>query len=343
MNLNKILNIVLPVSLALGLAACATTKEMPSAGAAAGDALMGDWQGYRVSPSGTVLPLAVQLVSYGENTYDATVQESFEQRDPERFVLPLRKDGDALSTSSDPGFRASIRDGVINGSSPRGNIASFTLRRVQRTSPTLGAQPPAGAVVLFDGKDLSQWKVAGKEERPAAWKLADGAMEVAPNGGTIVTKKQFGDCDLHLEFRTPFMPTKRGQERGNSGVYMQGRYEIQVLDSYGLTGEDNECGGIYKVAQPRVNMCAPPGQWQTYDISFRAPRFDANGNKTASAMVTVRHNGVIIHQNLAIPGPTGGALDERVGEPGGLCLQDHGNPVQYRNIWLVEPANANGR
>jgi hypothetical protein len=339
MTLQKILNAALTVALMLGLAACGTTRDLTTAGIPGADPIMGDWEGYRTTTSGTVLPLAVQLVSYGSDTYEATVYEAFGMRDPDRFVIPLRKDGDAFSTSSDPGFRATLKDGVITGISPRANLANFTLRRVQRTSPTLGAQPPAGAVVLFDGRDLAQWKVAGKEERPAAWKLVDGAMEVAPNGGTIVTKKPFGDCDLHLEFRTPFMPTKRGQERGNSGVYMQGRYEIQVLDSYGLTGEDNECGGIYKVAQPRVNMCAPPGQWQTYDISFRAPRFDANGNKTASAMVTVRHNGVIIHQNLAIPGPTGGALDERVSEPGGLCLQDHGNPVQYRNIWLVEPAN----
>lgn len=343
MKHQKIVTIMLAVALMLGLAACGTTRDLTTAGVPGADPLMGDWQGYRIPTTGTVLPLAVQIVPYGDDLYEATVLESFTQRDPERFVLPLKREGDVLSTSSDPGFRATIKDGVINGSSPRGNIASFTLRRVQRLSPTLGAQPPVGAVVLFDGKDLSAWKVAGKEERPAAWKLVDGAMEVAPNGGTIVTKRPFGDCDLHLEFRTPFMPTKRGQERGNSGVYMQGRYEIQVLDSYGLTGEDNECGGIYKVAQPRVNMCAPPGQWQTYDISFRAPRFDANGNKIASATVTVRHNGVLIHQNLAIPGPTGGALDERVSEPGGLCLQDHGNPVQYRNIWLVEPAGTNGR
>ncbi|MBK7259667.1 MAG: DUF1080 domain-containing protein [Ignavibacteriae bacterium] len=159
---------------------------------------------------------------------------------------------------------------MINGSSPRGNIASFTLRRVQRTSPTLGAQPPAGAVVLFDGKDLSQWKVAGKEERPAAWKLADGAMEVAPNGGTIVTKKAFGDCDLHLEFRTPFMPTKRGQERGNSGVYMQGRYEIQCWTATALAGEGQRMrrhlqGGT----AAREHVCA---SGTVADLRYQLPR-----------------------------------------------------------------------
>ncbi len=111
---------------------------------------------------------------------------------------------------------------------------------------------------------------------------------------------------------------------------------MQVLDSYGLKGEDNECGGIYKVSAPRVNMCAPPGQWQSYDITFRAPKFDAAGTKTRDATVTVLHNGVPIHSDLKIPGVTGGAVDEDVASAGGVALQDHGNLVEYRNIWLVE-------
>lgn len=330
--------ILLVTVLALGLAACSTTNYMTTtdAGTTVGDPMMGDWQGYRVSTAGTVLPLAIQVISYGDNLYDAAVSENFTYRDPDRFVIPLRKNGDVITTSDDPGFRATVKDGVINGSSPRGNITSFTVRKIQRLSPTLGAQPPAGATILFDGKDLTQWKVAGKADQPAGWKVMDGVMEVVPGTGSIVTKKAFKDQDIHLEFRLPYMPTKRGQERGDSGVYLQGRYEVQVLDSYGLTGEDNECGGIYKVAQPRVNMCAPPGQWQTYDINFRAPRYDASGTLTSPAVITVRHNGVIIHQNLPLPGPTGGALDEQMQNAGGLMLQDHGNLVQYRNIWLVE-------
>jgi hypothetical protein len=133
------------------------------------------------------------------------------------------------------------------------------------------------------------------------------------------------------------MPSARGQGRGNSGVYLQGRYEVQVLDSYGLSGQDNECGGIYKVGRPIVNMCAPPLTWQTYDIEFRAPRFDAGGVKTADPVITVHHNGVLVQDELIVAGSTGAALNANATQPGGIYLQDHGNPVQYRNIWVLEP------
>jgi hypothetical protein len=170
----------------------------------------------------------------------------------------------------------------------------------------------------------------------ASWNIRNGAMEVNPGSGSLMTRQQFNDFQLHLEFRTPFMPYAKGQARGNSGVYIQGRYEIQVLDSYGLEGKDNECGGIYKVAVPRVNMCAPPAQWQTYDIDFRAARFDARGNKVSNAFITVLHNGVAIHDNLEIPMATAGGLDTDMSKPGPILLQDHGDLVQFRNIWLVE-------
>ncbi|MBE0537507.1 MAG: DUF1080 domain-containing protein [Phycisphaerae bacterium] len=207
------------------------------------------------------------------------------------------------------------------------------MRRVVRLSPSLGQKPPKGAIVLFDGKDTKQWRHPDKDG-PISWPIVDGAMQVAKGG--IVTHRTFTNYKLHVEFRTPYMPTKRGQARGNSGVYLQGRYELQVLDSYGLEGLDNECGGIYRVARPRVNMCAPPGQWQTYDIAFMAPQSDNSQKKTDNARLTVIHNGVTIHDKLEIPGPTGGGLDADELKPGGIYLQDHGDPVQYRNIWLVE-------
>ncbi|MCB0283326.1 MAG: DUF1080 domain-containing protein [Calditrichae bacterium] len=180
------------------------------------------------------------------------------------------------------------------------------------------------------------YKVTDAKEQPATWTIIDDAMQVRPGAGSVMTKQKFTDFKLHLEFRSPFMPDETGQARGNSGVYLQGRYEVQVLDSYGLEGKDNECGGIYKVAVPKVNMCAPPAQWQTYDIDFKAARYDANGNKLKSARATIRHNGVVIHDDLEIPVATDGGLDKEMSIPGPLLLQDHGDLVQYRNIWILE-------
>jgi hypothetical protein len=197
---------------------------------------------------------------------------------------------------------------------------TVTLTRVIRQSPTLGAKPPEGAIVLFDGSNTDAWHGAMDERRLLKY------------GAT--TKQKFGSFQLHLEFILPFKPYGRGQDRGNSGLYLQERYECQVLDSFGLNGENNECGGIYTIAKPAVNMCFPPLSWQTYDVDFTAATW-ADGKKTANARVTVRHNGVVIHQDLELPKPTGGGKPETP-EPGGLHLQDHGNPTFYRNIWLVE-------
>ncbi len=173
------------------------------------------------------------------------------------------------------------------------------------------------------------------EPRPAQWLiLGNGAMEV--RGGSIQTRQKFVDQKVHVEFRTPFLPDKTGQGRGNSGVFLQNRYEVQILDSYGLPGDNNDCGGIYRLAPPRVNVCAPPLQWQTFDIEFRAARFDLDWNKTEDARITVYHNGVLIHENLPVPDKTTGAQVTATSEPDSLSLQDHGNPVWFRNIWLVE-------
>jgi hypothetical protein len=305
---------------------------------------MGDWHGHAVSTQGEVGPLAVRAIALGGRNYRFMVQTEFDRRESmlDRLVLPLQIDatleGDRLLVAGKPDWSVSVADGVIRGRVPGSDVGSFQLRRIVRLSPMLGAAPPPGAVVLFDGTNLDGWERRDRKEprEPVGWAVSGGAMQVVPKTGDIMTKRRFKDFQLHLEFRSPFMPEAKGQARGNSGVYLQGRYEVQVLDSYGLTGEDNECGGIYKVSAPAVNMCAPPGQWQTYDITFHPPRFDGAGVKTMDAVVTVLHNGVTIHDGLVIPGVTGGALDEDVRSDGPLLLQDHGDLVQYRNIWLVE-------
>jgi hypothetical protein len=150
----------------------------------------------------------------------------------------------------------------------------------------------------------------------------------------VETNAKFGDHQLHLEFRLPFMPYARGQGRGNSGMYVQGRYECQILDSFGLDGANNECGGIYKIAKPNVNMCLPPLVWQTYDVDFTAARYDDAGKKIKNARVTILHNGVKIHDDLELPNGTPGKHPEGPG-PDILYLQGHGNPVVFRNIWVV--------
>lgn len=190
---------------------------------------------------------------------------------------------------------------------------------------------PGDAVVLFDGKDLSGWTQAGSD-KPAGWKVENGYMEV--NGtGNIAAKRSFKNFQLHVEFWLPKMADATGQGRANSGVYLQGMYEIQVLDSYGLTTTWGDCGGIYGVAVPLVNACRPPDLWQTYDIVFHAPKFDAQGNKTASARLTMLQNGVLIQDNVEIPAPTPANLGLDPKAAGPLMLQDHGCIVRYRNIW----------
>jgi hypothetical protein len=191
---------------------------------------------------------------------------------------------------------------------------------------------PPGALVLFDGVNLESWQQANGA--PAGWQiLPDGAMEVRK--GSILTRMEFGSARIHLEFRTPFMPEAQGQARGNSGVYIQNLYEIQILDSFGLDPKDNECGAVYRATAPRVNVCLPPLEWQTYDILFTAPEIDASGNKVKDAEVTVELNGILIHDKVKITGPTGGAKDRPEKGRGPLLLQDHGNPVQFRNVWLL--------
>jgi len=306
------------------------------------DRFMGDWQGRLTMADGTIKPLGAQVMALGNGKYRANLLEEFDRRVKPLVVLEGTVQGDKVrfeGRAEQDAWQGVSRKGKFTGALRQGQETHrFVMKRAFRLSPTLGAEPPTGAVVLFDGKNFDQWKRAGKKpgSDSVRWKLVDGAMEVVRRGGSIITKKEFTDFKLHLEFRTPFMPEARGQGRGNSGVYLQGRYEVQILDSYGLEGRDNECGGIYKVAAPRVNMCAAPMQWQTYDITFYAPRFNADGKKIRNARLTVLHNGVKIHKNVEVPGKTGGAAGDKADRRGGIYLQDHGNPVRFRNIWLVD-------
>jgi hypothetical protein len=216
---------------------------------------------------------------------------------------------------------ATLKDGAVTVVHDGRELGK--LKKVVRKSPTLGAEPPEGAIVLFDGSSADAFQNG---------KLVDGEYLGATS---CVSKQKFQDHSLHIEFCTPFMPDKSGQKRGNSGVYVQSRYEVQVLDSFGLEGKDNECGGIYKVSEPAVNMCFPPLSWQTYDIDFTAARYDDAGNKTKNARITVKHNGVVIHDDIELPQHTPGRQEEAP-TPAGLFLQDHNDPVLFRNIWVVE-------
>lgn len=198
-----------------------------------------------------------------------------------------------------------------------------TMKKVKRESPTLGAEPPEGAIVLFDGTSAEGF-VNGK--------MTEDGLLIQ---GTT-SKETFQDCTVHVEFMLSYMPWAREQQRSNSGCYLQGRYEVQVLDSFGLEGRDNECGGIYTVSAPSVNMCLPPLSWQTYDIEFTAAKFDPDGKKVSSARMSVKHNGVTVQNDVEVTYATRAAPNKEGAEPGPLYLQDHNNPVRYRNIWIVK-------
>jgi hypothetical protein len=198
------------------------------------------------------------------------------------------------------------------------------------------APPPADAIVLFDGHDLSHWM--GEKGKPE-WKVRDGYMEVVPHSGYIHTKEEFGDCQLHLEWAEPAKLQGHSQGRGNSGVFFQGLYEVQILDNYNNpTYADGLCGGLYGQSPPLVNACKKPGAWQTYDIIFQAARFGADHQLIRPASATVMQNGVLLHHKQAFLGPTGWRIlanyKKETPARAPLALQDHGNPVRFRNIWL---------
>ena len=211
-----------------------------------------------------------------------------------------------------------------------------TPRIVEPPAGAWTVAPPSDATVLFGGADLSRWVKDGGG--PAAWKVENGYMEVVPNAGGIVSRDPFGDAQLHVEWMAPNPPDGAGQDRGNSGFFLMGQYEIQVLDSYdNVTYADGQAAAIYGQYPPLVNASRPPGEWQTYDIVFHRPRFDGSGKLSSPARMTVMHNGVLVQDNVVLSGPTAHQRrppyekhDDRLP----VSLQDHGTRVRYRNIWI---------
>lgn len=299
-------------------------------------AIQGEYTGNVKLDDGKQAKVGVQVIALGDGAFRAVLC---------RGGLPgdgwdKKRGGDVDAKQTDGilklklnggQWHATIHDGVIEIADSGGQKLG-QLKRVIRKSPTLGQKPPPGAVVLFDGKNADEFAGGRMSE--------DGFLMQG-----MTSKQKFLDCKLHFEFRLPFMPSARGQGRGNSGCYLQARHEVQILDSFGLPEDDSHCGGIYSVGPPAENMCFPPLSWQTYDIEFTAARYDPQGEKTKNALLTVRHNGVLIQDNVEVPHATTAAPLKEGPTPQGIHFQDHGNPVRFRNIWVVPtkaPANADG-
>lgn len=286
----------------------------------------GEYEG-AIERDGEEVEQGVQVIALGGGKFDAVGYHGglpgagWEQSEGKVKGTGERKGDQVVITNAEGNAKAVIRDGkmtlLIDGKE------AGTLTRVERKSPTLGAKPPEGAVTVFGGKeaDLKNFESGARFENG---NLREG----------FTTKEKFGDYTLHLEFLLSYMPEARGQGRSNSGVYQQGRYEVQVLDSFGLEGANNECGGVYQAAAPKLNMCLPPLQWQTYDIDFTAAKYDGD-KKTAPARITVKHNGVVIHDDVEIPGGTPGGTQGEGPGPGPIHVQNHGNPLYFRNLWIA--------
>ncbi|HVA48611.1 MAG TPA: DUF1080 domain-containing protein [Pirellulales bacterium] len=316
------------LSLAPTLAACAAEGGLPTftdaASAGPDFVTQGEYVGQVTAADGEQRKLGIQVIALGDGKFRAVAYpgglpgEGWQKGD-NKHSIEGKTDG-SVTVFKGEKHEGRIEQGVLKVLDASGKEHG-KLNKVERKSPTLGAKPPAGAVVLFDGTSADNFE--GGKMTPEGW------LQVGTR-----SKQSFGSCTLHIEFRTPFMPTAQGQARGNSGVYLQDCYEFQVLDSFGLEGKNNECGGLYAMIEPKVNMCLPPLSWQTYDFEFTAPKFDGD-KKVANARATLRHNGVVIYDDLEIPRLTPGGRSKEA-PTGPLMLQNHGNPVVYRNIWVVE-------
>ena len=315
---------------ATGAAPTNNPASTDPAGADADFSFQGEYAG-TLTKGGSAEKYGVQIVALGEGGFDAVGYPGGLPGDgwtpPTRLRGTGKRDG-AVVNLEGLDIGGARRRGRIEG----GNLTVLddagktiaTFPKIERTSPTLGKKPPEGAIVIFDGPGPVDETTTLINPRLTE----DGLLMEG-----VTAKDSFGDSHWHIEFRLPYQPKDRGQGRGNSGAYIAGAYEVQMLDSFGLEGKNNECGGVYSVAAPRVNMCLPPLAWQTYDIDFTAPRFEGD-TKVKDAVMTVRHNGVVIQDNVGVPTITPGGPQKTEGPSGPLHLQNHGNPVRYRNIWV---------
>lgn len=293
-------------------------------------AIQGEYVGSFVLNSGEK-KVGAQVIAKGLGEFDIKVTvgglpgDGWDGKTTMKYTANRGSDG--VVTVAGLNTTGTIAEGKLNIKT--GLKIDTTLTKVERKSKTIGAKPPEGAVVL--------WGTEGDEKNWSNGKLmelSDGKFLTVAKTGGITSKEKFGAFKAHVEFRLPWMPNSTGQGRGNSGVYLQDRYECQVLDSFGLNGENNECGGIYTQHKPLVNMCYPPMAWQTYDIEFTPAEFGADGKKTKNGRATIYHNGVKIHDNIEFPKECPGGKPEKA-DPGPFQFQDHGDPVVYRNVWGV--------
>ncbi len=308
----------------------------------AADTPMGNWEGTWYADSGEQGELSAQVIDEGKSNYRAILKADVGEPEPARGIMKGNRKDDKvqLKGTIDAGVALGGTydcTGQVLGKKFTGRYTGpnsqgiFEMKKVLKKSPTLGAKPPKGAIVLFDGKDPSKWETKKGEANP--WKLVEGAMEIVRGAPDITTKDEFGDFKLHFEFRVPLMEEARGQGRGNSGVFLPGNCEeLQILDSFGFEPSKGSCGAIYDQKPPRVNASLPPGEWQTYDMTCLIPRFDQNDKMIRKTILTVYHNGVLIHDRFPAKRQTGRRHGEHFR---GILLQNHGNPVRFRNIWLV--------
>ncbi len=334
--------ILLASSIALAASAAAAAAEKGA------DPFLGDWQGqFTKEGNRRPRPLVAQVIPRGGGRYAIVFREVFDHRCPVYGRAEGRADSGRLVFRGD-GFSGEAAGERMTGTGRRHDAhrveegRPFALEKVTRLSPRLGAKPPEGAVVLFDGSGFDHWEPDRGDE--VTWKIAGGVAHVWPLltehaiATGLVTKRAFRDYHLHVEFRLPLLAEATGQTRANSGVAFEDFrwHELQILDSYGLPGYWDECGSIYRFAAPKVNMCAPPGQWQSYDVTYRRPQYGEDGRLLRPARVTVDHNGRVVQNDLELPG--GDVPKDRLGSRtlGRIRLQNHGDPIAFRNIWVVE-------